>query len=324
MEWEEQEDVYQIVMNNMVVTLSDMHTIIKTTDVATLEATICHMADFLPNLKNIPATTEEESLQKTITNLGTAVTHDWAHTAPQVNDETLKEVIKNMVDTTATMINVLTITNGKELQETLKNLRQTIPKIVGIFSEINWELFNPTDEDLKKAQEILNSEDIEQAIAENLDIHDFDKEMNNTLKTVFLVLMLLYYTVEFIGNSATLTTRELTAARVHSEVAVAGKPATKQLAEKEQHQANLQQLSQSLKKEEPTELHNLFMLVNQMNLILFDQPRMDSPRIGMINSTNIVQCIERKDEWTHILYDNPRNDEVLEGWVLTKYLKRIK
>lgn len=319
---ENHDDIYQIVMNNMVVALNDMNTILKTTDVATLEATINHMADFLPNLKNIPATTHEESLQKTIKNMSTAITHDWAHTSPQVNDETLREVIRNMVDTTATMINVLMITNGAQLQKTLENLRQTIPKVVGTFSEINWELFNPTDEDVKKAKEILNSEDIEQAIVENIDVPDFYKEVNNTLKTVFLVLMLLYYTVEFISNSVTLTARELTNMNVHPPVASFNQ--SKQQEQKEKYQENLQQLSQSLKNEEPTELHNLFMIVSHMNLILFDQPKMDSTRIGIINSTNIVQCIERKEDWTHILYDNPRNDEVLEGWVLTKYLKKIQ
>lgn len=319
---ENHDDIYQIVMNNMIVALNDMNTILKTTDVATLEATINHMADFLPNLKNIPATTHEESLQKTIKNMSTAITHDWAHTSPQVNDETLREVIRNMVDTTATMINVLMITNGAQLQKTLENLRQTIPKVVGTFSEINWELFNPTDEDVKKAKEILNSEDIEQAIVENIDVPDFYKEVNNTLKTVFLVLMLLYYTVEFISNSVTLTARELTNTHVHPPVASFNQ--SKQQEQKEKYQENLQQLSQSLKNEEPTELHNLFMIVSHMNLILFDQPKMDSTRIGIINSTNIVQCIERKEDWTHILYDNPRNDEVLEGWVLTKYLKKIQ
>lgn len=319
---ENQSEVYQVVTNNMIITLSDMITILTTTDVKTLEETICHMADFLPNLKNIPATTNAEALQKTIKNMGTVITHDLTLASTPTNTEVLKDVIKNMVDTTATMINVLAITKGEELQKTLKNVKYTIPKMTGIFSEIDWERFNPTNEDMKNAQKILNSPNIEQAIAENLQMNEFNEDIDNTLKTVLLVLMLLFYTMEFISDSATLTIRELTDTTIKPAVESFEQASEQQRTESKKQ--NLRQLREVLKKEVPVEMHNLFMMVTNMNLIVFEKPKMNAARIGTIDSTKIVQCMEKKSEWTRIVYDNPRNAQILEGWVLTKYLKKIK
>lgn len=51
--------------------------------------------------------------------------------------------------------------------------------------------------------------------------------------------------------------------------------------------------------------------------------RKDSRIAGTLDTGYVVQIIEKKRNWTYVLYSDPSEGVVIEGWTNTKYLKKI-
>lgn len=304
----------------MITTLTDMTDLLEVTQVEVLEEMIQRMTINLPSVKSVPAPTKIETFQKTIKNMAT--TPDLTKINTEKNSENLQYIINNMIATNSEMIDLLGIKNGELLQEKLKNITATIPLLIKKFTSINWEIFKPTDTDVKKAQEILNSEDIERAIAKYFIEQKAEGDLNNVLKIVLLVLVLLYYTAVFISDSATITVKECTHNRVIPAVEAVINSNKKDSSQTPETALN--QLNQELKKNMPIEMTGLFMIVTKDSLPVFHNHKKDSEIKGTLNFTNVVQFIERKNGWTRILYDSPREATVLEGWTLTEHLREIR
>ncbi len=314
-------DAYQCVARDMIATLTDMTNILATTKIETFEKTIKHMTFTLPSMKSIPATTNLETFQKTIQYMA-FIGPTLPETPTAVNGDTIQKAIEKMVDTTTRMIDILAIKNGGILQKTMGNLTKTIPKMIRIFSAIDWGNFEPTDDDVEKAQKILNSEDIEVAISKSFNEKKKDEDLGNSFKIVLLVLILLYYTMIFISDTATITVKECT----HNKIAPAVDSAMNaQQKDKEKTEKQMiSELNEELVKIIPAEITSLFMIVTKNDVTVHQNMTINSKILGTLDFTNVVQFIEEKEDWTHILYDSPRDAKILEGWVLTKYLKEIK
>lgn len=317
---ENQSDVYQIVVKNMITTLSDMTKILEATSVENFEEVIEEMCENLPNMRTIPTATKIETLQKTIQNL-TRVTPNLTDPSPTINNN-IQSLIEDMVDTTVNMIDVFAIINGYVLQKTMRNVRNTFPQMTKIFSQIDWTTFQPTDKDLKRAQKILNSENIEQAVAESFRERKATKELSNSFRTVLLVLMLLYYTMEFISNTTLMTVRELTHNKIHPVIESTNRENSSK--QKNSSKQSSEELKEVLKEKIPTEILGVFMIVTHDQLTIHEIPNESSKIVGTVNSSNIVQFVEQEREWIRIIHDSTVDDSISEGWVLMKHLKRIK
>lgn len=208
MENNNQLEAYQILVQRMIVALDDMTAILAVTDLETLKTTVEDMAIVLPRVKKIPTSSSLEAIQKTTQNLLSRMSA-LNENSQNVNEKTRQEVIENMVATSSKMINILEIKNGEKLQITLNNVKTIIPEMIQAFFETNWTNFEPEDEDVKEAQQILNHENLEELILNSKIRKESDKELNNSHKVVLLVFMLLYYTVEFVSDTSVITLKEL-------------------------------------------------------------------------------------------------------------------
>lgn len=208
MENNNQLEAYQILVQRMIVALDDMTAILAVTDLETLKTTVEDMAIVLPRVKKIPTSSSLEAIQKTTQNLLSRMSA-LNENSQNVNETIRQEVIENMVNTSSKMINILEIKNGDKLQITLNNVKTIIPEMIQAFFETNWTNFEPEDEDVKEAQQILNHENLEELILNSKIRKESDKELNNSHKVVLLVFMLLYYTVEFVSDTSVITLKEL-------------------------------------------------------------------------------------------------------------------
>lgn len=202
-------DAYQCVMEDVTAVILDMTNILEVTKVETLQKTIENMTVTIPNLKSIPAVTKVEAFQKTIKNMATT-TSNGAQRLVATNKEVFQNEIENMIATATDLTNMLATTRVETFQNAMKNIPHILPKITEMFSVVDWDRFEPTDEDLKKAQEILWSENIEVVVSKGLSEKQAEKELSNSFKMVLLVSVLLYYTLEFISNVSTMAFRECT------------------------------------------------------------------------------------------------------------------
>lgn len=208
MENNNQLEAYQILVQRMIVALDDMTAILAVTDLETLKTTVEDMAIVLPRVKKIPTSSSLEAIQKTTQNLLSRMSA-LNENSQNVNEKTRQEVIENMVATSSKMINILEIKNGEKLQITLNNVKTIIPEMIQAFFETNWTNFEPEDEDVNEALQILNHENLEELILNSKIRKESDKELNNSHKVVLLVFMLLYYTVEFVSDTSVITLKEL-------------------------------------------------------------------------------------------------------------------
>lgn len=314
-------DIYQIVVKNIIIALTDMTKILGMVKVKDLEETIQHMAIALPNIRNIPATTNLEALQKTIKNMSYTLP-SLAQTQTKMTEESLQKLIENMIDTTTSMINTCAIRKGEVLQKTMEDTKTTILKVTEIFPKIDWENFKPTDKDMKKAQEILSHEDINRIVFEKLNEQQDGGNFNNSFKIVVLVFMLLYHTMTFISDAATITVKEC----VNNQIIPIVESIKKAYREKkiESEQEAISQLNQELMDSIPSEITDFFMIVMKDNLPVHQGKEINSKIIGVLDFIEVTQCIEREEDWTHILYVNLKSHEILDGWVSTKHLQKIK
>lgn len=310
---------YHYVIENMVSTLTDMQNILTITEVDLLEKTIERMTNTLPSMRHIPARSNLETMQKTIKNMATTFpVSNEKNTAR--NEQVLEQAIEEMVEVTTNMANVLGIANKEMLQKVLAALPPIIPRIIRMFSAIDWEQFEPSDEDIQIAQRILNSRGIEQFIQEGFSEENTKQELSNPFKTVLLFLMLIYSMVGFVNDLAIMTVQEISQNQILPVVdsVTYTKTTTGKTAEKK----TINQLIAMLKEKIPTEIVHLFMIVEKNDLTVHQQMSEKSKETGSLDVLDIVQVFERKEEWARVLCEH-RKEYTIEGWVLIKNLKEI-
>lgn len=312
---------YQYVIENMISALTDMNEILTITELETLEKTIKHMTNILPNIKHIPANSNLEMMQKTIKNMTNNLPGTDKSTMVK-NEETLQKAIEKMTATTINMINILGITNKEVLQRALETVPTVIPTIIRMFSLVDWDKFEPSDEDIQIAQRILKSKGIEQFIKEGFNEKNVHQELSNPFKTVLLILMLLYSMIGFINDLTIMTVQEIKYNQITP--VIDSITTAEQRDKKVVKEHTTKQLNDLLKEKIPREIIHLFMIVGKNNLTVYQENTTDSKRLATLDVLDIVQVFERKKDWTRVLCEHDKKDYIIEGWVLTKDLKEIK
>lgn len=185
---------HECVTESIVDAIDAISQILVATRVETLKTTIEDMTATIPSMVNIPAETNLEALQKTIKNM-----------ANKTKVEAVQHTIKHMAKSTVDITTILPTTEIDNLKKAIANTSSSIVTITELFLELDWDNFEPTDADVKKARSILSSENIEEAISEGLREKKAGNELTGAYKTVILDLMLLYHTIIFVSDTARLT-----------------------------------------------------------------------------------------------------------------------
>lgn len=82
-------------------------------------------------------------------------------------------------------------------------------------------------------------------------------------------------------------------------------------------------INYELKREIPNEFRSVFRIVVKDGLIVRDNKKVNSNINGILNSKDIIKIVEKNKNWTYIEFTS-EDDEFIEGWVFTRYLKQIK
>lgn len=67
-----------------------------------------------------------------------------------------------------------------------------------------------------------------------------------------------------------------------------------------------------------------FRIVTKNELIVRDGKKLNTKINGKLNKSDVIQIVEKERNRTYIIFYNKENDEVIKGWVSTRYLKKIK
>lgn len=190
-------DAHQSVTESIIDAIAYINQILSATRVETLKNTIEDMTITIPTMVNIPAETNLKALQKTVKNM-----------ADKTKVEAIQDTIKHLAGTTVDISTILPSTEVEQLKKAIERTSSSIVTITEVFQELDWDNFEPKDEDVKEARNILSSDNIEEALTEELRNKTVGKELTPAHKTVILDLMLLYHTIIFISDAATLTVIE--------------------------------------------------------------------------------------------------------------------
>lgn len=187
-------DAHQYVIESIMDAITGITNILTATRVETLKDTIENMTVTIPSMVNIPAETNLKALQKTIKNM-----------ADKTKVEAVQDTIQHMASNTIDITTILPTTEVNDLKKAIENTSSSIITITEVFLELDWDNFEPTDEDVKEARDILSSENIQENIAKGLRDKKEGNELTGAHKTVILDLMLLYHTIIFISEASTMT-----------------------------------------------------------------------------------------------------------------------
>jgi len=188
-------------------------------------------------------------------------------------------------------------------------------------TEIN--AFSKEIEQLKLGIRKFNIEDLlESSNIHEKTLKEFDtKKDSNKIGKVFKALIIFIYRSIFLIAALAQTT-EFVETKVY--------PTMQEYLYNQQEKAYqsekeaLAWINKEIKKETSTQLIKNFRIVSKEGLIVREGKRKDSRMVGQLDVGYIVQILEKRKNWTYILYSDYESNEVIEGWVYTRYLKKIE
>lgn len=80
---------------------------------------------------------------------------------------------------------------------------------------------------------------------------------------------------------------------------------------------------QALPIEQKTSLTD-FSVVSRYDLIVHQNPKMQSPKVALLTLGNVVERIDSKNDWTLVYFEDSETEIKIQGWVLTRYIKKIR
>lgn len=60
------------------------------------------------------------------------------------------------------------------------------------------------------------------------------------------------------------------------------------------------------------------------SIYVYAKKRLDSKRMGKLNSFVVIKIIKQDRNWTYALFQDSEGNVILEGWTLTRYIQKIK
>jgi len=199
----------------------------------------------------------------------------------------------------------------------ITSLGETLATFSDKIAEIDWANYKLTNKDLEQAHDILENENAEEIVNEEL---SKNKDPNKISKPIKSVLIFIYRLIMFLAAFAQVV--EFTEDRVI--------PVMQSYIHNEQEgtfqseRAGIKWINDELKKDASRQIVNNFRIVTKESLIVREGKRKDSRIAGKLATGYVVQILEKKKNWSYVLYSDYENKEVIEGWTFTRYLKQIK
>lgn len=179
---------------------------------------------------------------------------------------------------------------------------------------ISYGLF--TDEEIKEAINIIEKENIKKET-------EIDETKGKPFKKFPIrikgAVLFIYFLIEIMANFITVWgVAEEKVVSIQKNYFINIENAVFQ-SERE----GIKWLNDELKKDSFEQIERNFRIVIKSDLIVRTERRKDSRIAGTLDTGYVVQIIEKKRNWTYVLYSDPSEGVVIEGWTNTKYLKKI-
>ncbi|WP_176555867.1 SH3 domain-containing protein [Virgibacillus ndiopensis] len=246
-----------------------------------------------------------------------------------INKRTFPDISK--MTSAMEMINKRTFPDISKMTSAMETINQrnllgmdkiaSLGETLAIFSdkigEIDWRNYELTNKDIEQAHDLLENENAEEIVNKELSVN---KDPNKLSKPIKSFLICIYRLIMFLASLVTV--EEFTENKVI--------PVIQSYIHHEQEgtfqseRAGIKWVNDELKKDVSSQITNNFRIVTKKNLIVREAKRKDSRIAGKLNTGYVVQILEKKKNWSYVLYSNYQNDEVIEGWAFTRYLKQIK
>lgn len=185
-------------------------------------------------------------------------------------------------------------------------------------SQIDLQMFELTYEDVEKAHKIIKNDNIEEEVStelsENKDPKNISKKVKSVFYFIFFILIPLIF--DYIQISEYVETKLKPSTSLYLDYQDQGLFSSEK--------SSVKWLNEELKKDVSEQITKNFRIVIKDNLVVYEQKTKNSRINGRLKTGNVVQIIEKRKNWSYIIYSNFEEEQYFEGWVFTRYLKKIK
>lgn len=314
---------YAITASNLSDTLLNIsnaipHESIRIVDKAATEALVSHLSKSL-DIDSLPI--DSLFLSESMRELGKTI--QAASESMAINDmRRIKETLTNLTDSIA--INPLIFENLQQVANTVQKMTVSIPNFSEMVSAIDWDTIDFTDSDIEEAEEMISSKFIE-VVPEKTNKDTAVPQLPNSVTYIILLFIFILnnfspldfslINIENMNISVEINTNEKipsVESNVNSEKDSIKIP--------EKHIVN--RIQKKIKQEMPKILLGTLGIITK-SIYVYAKKRLDSKRIGKLNSFVVVKIIKQDRNWTYVLFQDSDGNIILEGWTLTRYIKKI-
>ena len=194
------------------------------------------------------------------------------------------------------------------------SISDTFSNFPDLFSNIDWESFEITEDDIKEANDILKSDNPEEEVTKEI---NQKKGLPTSIKTIVIYIVLIIRLLADIVTVAEFAEERIPQIMDYYEEHIAEDTS-------KSDRESINWLNDELKKNVSQQITQNFRIVTKDDLAVRTGKGMDTRIKGQLNHGDVVQILEKKKNWTYVSFSNYKNEEVIEGWVFTRYLKQIK
>lgn len=214
----------------------------------------------------------------------------------------------------------------QSISNAIQKMTVSIPNFSEMVSEIDWDTIDFTDSDVEKAEEIINSENIGDAISEEINKDITAPQLPNSIMSIIFLFL-------FIMNSFSLLDFSLVNIEnldISIEINTNEKiPSVKSNfnSEKSSKKIPKKHIVNRIQKNIKPKIPKIFLGtlgIITKSIYVYEKKRLDSKRIGKLNSFVTVKIIKQNRNWTYVLFQDSDRNVILEGWTLTRYIQKIK
>lgn len=231
--------------------------------------------------------------------------------------------IKQINETHKTLestVNYLPIESIQEMGSIVQKTAFSIPNFTELISTIDWDEIDFTENDVKEAREIINQEDIEHAIYKELNKSKDTSQPTNSIS----VIITLFTIINFFINGVLYVDLFLDLANNEIIPAVESISSSKQKKKLISMKQKIKHIHKSLKKKVPIYIWSSLGIVIKKGLSVYEKKRLDSTKKGKLDAPVVVKIITQNRNWIYISLEDSAGNSILEGWTLTRYIKKLK
>lgn len=232
-----------------------------------------------------------------------------------INLNQLKETQK-IVDNA---MNIPEINNFDRIGKAANSIIDSIPNFVELFSDIDLENIVFTEDDEKIAEKIVLSDNIETSVSEELRKDD-EKEAQPT-NSILLIIIVFFYVSLGINQLNIFSENSTNQAifNINIELNDDNVPSQKETADLDIKEIIKKHFDKLLYAKEALDL--IGYIYKKIKIYL--RKSTSSQVVGKLDAPLVVKIVETDEEWSYIIHEDPSGKRKLEGWVLTRNIKKL-